>query len=134
MCVFKYALLLKHITLQTRIITAHKVCEGPGGVYHNCPTWADTPLGRQPQGRHPPRRTPPGRHTPMQPRHAPFPVHTGIHTTLCPVHAGIQPTSGQYASHWNAFLLKIYLFMHYCDSDRYLSCTLESIGPLWGEL
>ena len=56
-------------------------------------------------------------------RHSLYPVHAGIHTP-CPVHAeihtpclvhagrhtppggyyGIGSTSGQYASHWNAFL------------------------------
>ena len=112
MCVFKYALLLKHNIANTHyyrpqtkfakvMFSQVSVCpqEGclplvPGGVYHNCPTWADNPLGRQPQGRQPPIWTPPGRHTPMQPRHTPFPVHAGIHTPLCQCMLGYSQQAG----------------------------------------
>ena len=53
------------------------------------PSWADTcPL----------RRTSPWAHTPLS--SACWDTHTP-----CPVHAGIQSTSRQYASHWNAFLI-----------------------------
>ena len=45
------------------------------------PPGADTPLGRHRPGQTPPWQTPP-----------------------CTVHAGIQSTSGWYASNWNAFL------------------------------
>ena len=64
------------------------------------PSWADTPQADTPS---PPSRHlhPLGRH-PHLGRH-PCPVHAGIHTPHL-VHAGMQSTSGQYASHWNAFL------------------------------
>ena len=64
-----------------------------GGVCH--------PPGRHPHlGRHSPGQTPPRADTP------------------CAVHAGIRPTSGRYASYWNAILLenifrKCELTMHF---------------------
>ena len=62
-------------------------------------------------GIHTPRAdTPPGQ-TPPCPVHAwkhTHPVPTACwDTPPCPVHAGKQSTSGQYASHWNAFLLNL---------------------------
>ena len=56
------------------------------------PQWADTTLGRQP-----PEQTPPWADTPLP--SACWDTHPP-----CPVHAGIQSTSGRYASYWNAFL------------------------------
>ena len=71
---------------------------------------ATPPLGRHPPGRHPPplgrypqadtllpwadtpRQTPPSADTPQ------------ADSRSCAVHAGIQSTSGRYASYWNAFL------------------------------
>ena len=64
--------------------------------------------------------TPPGRHTPWADTpwaDSPRPVHAGILTpSPCAVHAGIQSTSGRYASHWNAFLLILipYLSIYQC--------------------
>ena len=70
-------------------------------------------LGRYPLGRYTPQQVqylgkytpwqvPPGRHTPWQ-------VHPQAGTppsryTPLAMHAGIQSTSGRYASYWNAFL------------------------------
>ena len=104
-----------------RIFTAAKeVCEGyvftgvclsTGGV---CPNscWdthiprADThpgqiPPGRHPLGKHPPGQIPPWADTPLD-RHPP--AKHPLARPPCTVHAGIRPTSGRYASHWNAFL------------------------------
>ena len=52
-----------------------------------------------------PGRYPPGRYAPLG-RYTPRQVHPLVrYTPLATVHAGIRSTSGQYASHWNAFLL-----------------------------
>ena len=78
------------------------VCLSTGGVL---PLVSEECLP-PPLGKHypSPRQTPflPGRPPPKQT--PPCPVHVGMHTP-CPVHAGIWSTSGQYVSHWNAFLL-----------------------------
>ena len=58
------------------------------------------PLGRYtPLGRYSPRQVPPGRY----PSWAGTPPWAG--SPPATVHAGIQSTSGRYASYWNAFLL-----------------------------
>ena len=63
--------------------------------------------GRHPPGRHPPGQTSPlGR--PTMGRHPPAQCMLG-YTPPRPVHAGIRSTSGQYASHWNAFLSTYFL-------------------------
>ena len=80
---------------------ANEVCEGyvfigdwsptGGGGGRSAPLHAGIhiPLGRHPLGRHPlSGQTPPWADTPR----------------TCAVYAGIQSTSGWYASHWNAFL------------------------------
>ena len=59
---------------------------------------------RAPQNRHPPRsrHTPPGADTspPSRPPHTPL----GLSTPPREADSGIRPTSGGYASYWNAFL------------------------------
>ena len=83
------------------------VCLSTGGclplVLGGClpHTLPPPPLGRHP----PPGQTPPGQ-TPLLGKHP----HLG-RPPPCPVHAGIQSTSGKYASHWNAFLLKTYFLL-----------------------
>ena len=67
-------------------------------AWMHIPPWADTPSGR-----HPPGRPPPGRHP----------------------HAGIWSTSGQYASHWNAFLLFGIIFAENCMKMKKLPPTLD---------
>ena len=101
------------------------------------PYWADTPPGRHPQaentipsGQKPPtpwadtlQANPPGRHSAGQtPQGRQPPAHCMLsytllpsacwHTPPCTVHAGIQSTSGQYASHWNALLLLLEFHSH----------------------
>ena len=82
-----------------------------------------SPLQVHPPGRYPQAGTPPSRYTPRQ-------VHTlGRYTRrqvhLPAMHAGIQSTSGRYASYWNAFLLSpisIWLrkvFQIYLDHENY---------------
>ena len=70
-------------------------------------SWAGTPLGRYaPLGRYTPwAGTPPGQVHPLG-RCTPWAgTPPGQVQSLTTVHAGIQSTSGQYTSHWNAFLL-----------------------------
>ena len=90
------------------------------------PSWVGTPPGRYPLGSYnpqagtPPRQVHPlGRYTPLgrySPRQVPPNRYTLAGTPLgrytpwagsppATVHAGIQSTSGRYASYWNAFLL-----------------------------
>ena len=68
-------------------------------------------LGRHPLGRHPPwvdtHRHPLAKHSlPSAFWDTLFLAQCmlGFTHTPCAVHAGIRPTSGRYASHWNAFL------------------------------
>ena len=61
------------------------------------PPWADTPGQVHPQGRNP---------LPSACWDTP-PAQCMLGYTPCAVHAGMRLTSGRYASHWNAFLLKV---------------------------
>ena len=68
---------------------------------------AGTPLGRyaKPREGTPPGQVPPGRYTPPRQVHPRGQVPLAG-TPPATVHAGIQSTSGHYASHLNAFLCK----------------------------
>ena len=80
------------------------VCPRRGGVSATHLPWADTP---HPLGRHPTRQTLPQCMLGYTP-----PAQCMLGYT--PRYYGIRSTSGRYASHWNAFLLKI--IPHYINS------------------
>ena len=81
-----------------RCLSVHIAC-------WDTPSWADNILGRHtPPGRHPPPRA--DTHTPDR-QTRPRQTHPR-QTPPCTVHAEIWSTSGQYISHWNAFLFDLH--------------------------
>ena len=87
------------------LLSANEVCEGyvfTGVCLSTGGGSAPLHAGIHPPGRHHPGQTPPQPDTPPPGQ-----------TPPCPVHAGIQSTSGRYASYWNAILSHgIFVFFH----------------------
>ena len=83
----------------TKVMFLHlSVCPQGGGQY----------LGRYPPGQVPPSRYTPGQVHPPPQTGTPLGRYTPGQVPPATVHAGIWSTSGQYASHWNAFLYTLY--------------------------
>ena len=95
---------------------------------------AGTPPGRYtPRQVHPLASTPPGRYTPLAgtPPGQVHPLGAGtppwqVHL-LATVHAGIWSTSGQYASHWNAFLFRTIFVLKNCMKLKFYNCRLWEV-------